>query len=123
MRVSATEQLLFHNNILKGKGMDKKLTEKVNLNEHGFYEIKSEYRKVMKSFYEVEYYQDNHAIYQKEEYSQEDLRYRDNVYTQKIAALEKWGVSGRAKKHTRYRVRRRICFIVFREKWMASMRH
>ncbi len=71
--------------------LDGKLTEKVDQNEYGYYELQDTYRKSMYEFYEEEYYQNDYALYQKKEYDGVDLNYRDNVFRQKIAVLEKWG--------------------------------
>lgn len=70
--------------------MDRRLIEKVIRNEHGYYELQDANRKPMEKFYEEEYYQEDHALYQKE-YDKIDLDYKKNVNMEKVAVLEKWG--------------------------------
>lgn len=60
----------------------KNLEADVTLNPAGYYELRSEYRKNMDSFYKDEYYQDNHALY-KNEYEASELEYKNNLYLQK----------------------------------------
>ncbi len=71
--------------------MDSKLTEKVIKNNHGYYELQDIYRKPIVDFYEDKYYQNDHATYQKKGYDKIDLDYRNNIFSQKMLVLEKWG--------------------------------
>lgn len=52
-------------------------------NQYGFYELKSEFRKEMKSFYEDVYYQSDKALYKKIGYSEEELSYKNNLFREK----------------------------------------
>lgn len=72
------------------------MSEKGNLydsvkknSRYGFYELKDEFRKQMKDFYENEYYQEKHATYQKT-YDEYDIKYKNFGYAQKLFMYEKW---------------------------------
>ena len=61
--------------------MDRLYTDVIK-NELGYFELKPAYQKDMDSFYEEEYYQNQHALY-RTEYSGEELAYKNNLYRQK----------------------------------------
>jgi methyltransferase type 12 len=56
--------------------------ENVKKNKYGFYELKDKYRKEMRNLYRNEYYQSNMGLYQSS-YSDEELRYKNNIYNEK----------------------------------------
>ena len=59
------------------------LFEAVVQNQYGFYELKKEYRREMQSFYEDTYYQTDKALYKKVGYSDEEKRYKVNLFREK----------------------------------------
>lgn len=70
----------------------KELFESVVKNDkYGFYELSKKYRRTMDDFYENEYYQDNHALYQHTEYDKMDMTHKKYFYAQKQYVLKKWG--------------------------------
>ena len=56
--------------------------ENVKKNKYGFYELKDKYRKELRNLYGNEYYQNNMGLYQSS-YSDEELRYKNNIYKEK----------------------------------------
>ncbi|MGN0739647.1 MAG: hypothetical protein ACI4LX_05695 [Treponema sp.] len=63
----------------------------VEKNKYGFYELKPQFRKKMKEFYEQQYYQTNKALYQKDGYSSEELAYSRNLFREKEYVYTKMG--------------------------------
>ena len=56
--------------------------ENVKKNKYRFYELKDMYRKEMRNIYQDEYYQNNMGLYQVS-YTDEELRYKNNIYNEK----------------------------------------
>ena len=66
------------------------LFEPVKKNEkYGFYELADKYRKQMQDFYSDEYYQNEHALYQKKAYDEIDMKHKRFFFAQKQFIYEK----------------------------------
>lgn len=59
--------------------------------KYGFYELKDQYRKQMKDFYQDEYYQEERAAYRKVAYDELDMKHKRFFYAQKLYVCQKWG--------------------------------
>ena len=85
--------------------------------EHGFYMLDDKYRKKMNDFYENEYYQHDHALYQHNEYDTVDMAHKNNFYAQKLYIIKKYsgggGVYFGVSKFLRHRLRRRFRSAIF----------
>ena len=71
--------------------LSKTFYESVTRNaKYGFFELDEKYRRITSSFYKDEYYQDEHALYQLEEYDELDLVSKNNFYNQKLYIVKKY---------------------------------
>lgn len=69
-----------------------KIYDAVQKNEkYGYWELAPEYRKPMHDFYKDEYYQEDHALYTRNEYDELDLSHKRHFYEAKLSVIGKWG--------------------------------
>lgn len=72
----------------KRKDMLYEAVEKNNI--YGYYELRSQYRKIMQDFYRNEYYQEDYAAFSHTDYDELDLHHKQVFYSLKLHLLKKW---------------------------------
>lgn len=63
--------------------MTSSLYDAVSKNQYGFYELADAFRKSMRRFYEEEYFQNDCAVYQRQEYPAFELEHKAHIFSEK----------------------------------------